>query len=249
MKTAFILLLVFAATILTYSQDYISFPIENAHWNVYLETTCENDSPPDTLLLSYTLNGDTTINETAYKKVYLEKFYGGDSLLEYAGALREDGKKIYFIGIGYLGSDSSEEYLLYDFTKQIGEFIHHDSKATFTSKILEIDSIQVGDQFRKRYEVESGWGYHNPDYIIEGIGSVNNGLLGHVSDIPTCGTHFWEHICFEDQDQKIELINPNFISCYSKVRLKSVLEFAPIGAKWYYSNAKVLLVALNKVIF
>jgi hypothetical protein len=67
--------------------------------------------------------------------------------------------------------------------------------------------------YRKRYNVNNRWFFQNPDYIIEGIGSVKNGLLGHISDIPTCGTHYWEHICFKENGE-VKYLNPTFDDCF-----------------------------------
>lgn len=202
-------------------QDYIPFPTQNASWNVYLESSCDNESPPDTFLLRYTVLGDTTIKDKAYNKLIVEC---GDTInptLMQSGGIREEGKKIYYFGPGILGSETDEEFLLYDFNVQIEDTINHSSNGSWKSIVLEIDSIKIGSQYRKRYKVDNGWQYHNPDYIIEGIGSVVNGLLGHVSDIPTCGYHYWEHVCFHENGQVIHQ-NPSYTDCYAGVNLSSL---------------------------
>ncbi len=204
-------------------QKYFPFPTEEAYWNVYLLTTCDNDSPPDTVLLQYTLKGDTTMNNTLYHKLCLVKGDAGKPIYETVGGLREEEKRIYFVGKGFLGSDTGEEFLLYDFTKQKGDTIEHDSNGSFSSIILEIDSIQIGDQYRKRYKVDNGWFYHNPDHIIEGIGSIKNGLLGHISDIPTCGSHYWEYVCFREKEQ-ILYLNPTFPDCNAGILTNSIVD-------------------------
>ena len=171
------------------SQNYFPFPVENVNWNVYYRGTC-HDGPPDTVLLRYAIHGDTTINEVDYKKLCLES---GDTInptVKSIGGIREENKKIFYHGWTILSSTNDKEYLLYDFTKQTGDTIKHNPQGWFYSVILDIDSILIDGTYRKRYEVDNVWFYQNPDYIIEGIGSVKNGLLGHISDIPTCGTHF-----------------------------------------------------------
>ena len=55
--------------------------------------------------------------------------------------------------------------------------------------------------------------YHEIDSIVEGIGSIKNSLLGHISDIPLCGTSYWENICFKENDNLL-YINPNFENCF-----------------------------------
>ena len=202
------------------SQDYVPFPTENVNWNVFYTGTCD-DAPPVPTLLRYTIHGDTTINEIQYLKLCLET---GDTInpkVRTIGGLRERDKKIYYRGETILGSGNDEEYLLYDFTKQIGDTIKHASYGGFYSVILNIDSVEIGDSYRKRYLVDNHWLYQNPDYIIEGIGSVANGLLGHISDITTCGTHYWEHICFRENGI-VKYINPSFEDCFPSNLLSEV---------------------------
>lgn len=192
-------------------QNYVPFPTENVNWNVYYVGTCE-ERTPDTTLLRYTIKGDTTINEIVYHKLCLES---GDIINPKSrtiGGIREENKKIYCKGETIL-SDTYDEWLLYDFTKQIGDTIKHNPQGYFYSVILDIDSILIDGTYRKRYEVDNRWFYHNPDYIVEGIGSIRNGLLGHISDIPTCGTHYWEHVCFKENGV-VKYLNPNFNDCF-----------------------------------
>ncbi len=194
------------------SQNYVPFPTQNVNWNVFYAGTCE-ETPPDTVLLRYTIDGNITINEIEYSKLCLES---GDTInpkIETIGGLRESEKKIYYTGQTIIGGGFEEEYLLYDFTKQIGDTIKHDKNGGFYSIVLNIDSVLIDGSYRKRFEVDNHWFYHNPDYIIEGIGSVKNGLLGHISSIPTCGTHYWEHICFRDNGI-VKYLNPSFSDCF-----------------------------------
>jgi hypothetical protein len=67
-------------------QKYFPFPTENARWHIYLLTTCENDSPPDTFLLRYALHGDTVINDHTYSKLCLETGAIADPVIEPVGA-------------------------------------------------------------------------------------------------------------------------------------------------------------------
>ena len=194
------------------SQDYVPFPTENAQWNVLYIGTCE-ERPPDTTILRYTIHGDTTINDITYKKLCLES---GDTInpkIRGIGGIREANKKIYYNGETITFNTDYKEYLLYDFTKQIGDTIRHNPQGYFYSVVLDIDSVLIDGAYRKRYKVDNHYFYHNPDYIIEGIGSVKNGLLGHISDIPTCGYYYWEHICFKENGE-VKYLNPNFDDCF-----------------------------------
>ncbi len=222
------------------SQVYYPFPTEKANWNIYLLATCA-EAPPDTFLLRYAIHGDTTINETLYKKLCLES---GDTLspkIVSIGGIRELNKKIYFYGKDFIGLTHDEEILLYDFTKQIGDTIKHESYRNFSSVILGIDSILIDDNYRKRYQVDNHRMYHNPDYIVEGIGSVLNGLLGHITSVPTCGYHYWEHICFREEG-KVKYLNPSFSECYPKNLFTSVIQ------KYFEENIVIFPTVIDKVL-
>jgi len=130
-------------------QKYFSFPTENVNWNVYLEYSI-SESPTDTVLLRYTIHGDTIINQIAYKKLCLESGDMLDPEIESVGGLREQDKKIYFIGQDFLRNPHYEESLLYDFNKQIGDTVKHDNYGTSYSIIENIDSIEIDGEYRKR---------------------------------------------------------------------------------------------------
>ena len=211
-QTVLIFGLIFIINLSLKSQDYIPFPTENVNWNVFYAGTC-SETPPDTVLIRYTIHGDTTINETQYSKLCIESGNTVNPKIQAIGGLRESDKKIYYVGETIIGGGNNEEYLLYDFTKQIGDTIKHNSNGGIYSVILGIDSVQIGDNYRKRYNVDNHWFYQNPDYIIEGIGSVKNGLLGHISDVPTCGSHYWEHVCFRENGI-VQYLNSSFNDCF-----------------------------------
>lgn len=204
------------------SQDYVPFPTKNVNWNVFYAGTC-SETPPDTVLILYTIHGDTTINEIQYSKLCIESGDTANPKIQGIGGLRESNRKVYYLGQTIIGGGNDEEYLLYDFTKQIGDTIKHDSYGGFTSVVLDIDSVLIGENYRKRYKVDNHWFYQNPDYIIEGIGSVKNGLLGHISDIPTCGSHYWEHICFRENGI-VKYLNPSFSDCFPSNLLTGIAQ-------------------------
>lgn len=216
--SAFFLLI----SILINGQEYVPFPLADATWNIYLETTCDNDSPPDTFLLRYYFDGDTVIEDVTYSHLFRES---GDTIYPIkssAGGIREENKRVYYIGDDFLRSPGwGEELLLFDFNMQINDTVYHTDDGKRKSIVLDIDSVQIGDRFRKRYLVDNGWYFHNPDYIIEGIGSVVNGLFGHITVLPTCGYHFWEHVCFYSGDQLVYK-NPTFSDCSAGVNLSSI---------------------------
>ena len=115
-KFLFPALLILFSTI-TFSQKYVPFPTENAEWHVrYISMSY----PPliyDTTLLKYSLRGDTLINSIVYKKVC--RNVGTNTQPKYLGigGLREQNKRIYYLGGDYLSHQGYDnEILLYDFT-------------------------------------------------------------------------------------------------------------------------------------
>lgn len=208
------------------AQEYVPFPTKNVNWNIFYDGTCE-EAPPEKALIRYTLQGDTTLNGYTYTLLCREK---GDTInptVTPIGGLREEDKRIYFVGnptdIYYNKFYAEYEYLLYDFNVEIGDTIYHipGEQDYFKSAVLDIDSILIGDSYRKRYMVDNNWFYHQFDEIVEGIGSIKNGLLGHITDIPTCGTHYWEHICFRE-DGLVKYLNPNFDECFPSYLLNAM---------------------------
>ena len=224
MRLLLVLYSVLTTAVILNAQEYVPFPTNDAQWNIYLEYGA-HDLNPLVSILRYSLGGDTTLNSNSYKMILREL---GDSLnpmTEYIGALREEEMKIYYQGLDYLYNEhiNDSEILLYDFTKKVNDTIIHISESPhFISIIIDIDSVLIGSEYRKRYEINSSTNYlHQTEYWIEGIGSITNGLLGHVTDIPTCCHYFWEHICYKDQ--VVELVNPNFNSCYSDRRITNII--------------------------
>jgi hypothetical protein len=198
------------------AQKYVPFPSGNAQWNVFYASSLYG-SPLDTTLLKYTIKGDTMIYEVGYHK--LCKNIGSDENPQYvfAGGLRELDKKIFFYGFGYsksiLVSPSNKEYLLYDFNKEIGDSVMFDQERWY--KIINIDSVKIGSNFRKRYQIRIDISPES-EYIIEGIGNVNQGLLGMITPIPTCwDCHIeWEFVCFSQNGASVYK-NPAYVDCNS----------------------------------
>lgn len=198
------------------AQKYVPFPTENAQWNIFYASSLYG-SPTDTTLLKYSIQGDTTINEVTYHKLCRNIGSNESPRYIFAGGLREQDKRIFFYGFGYSkfssGNFPSEEYLLYDFNKVVGDSVMYDRERWY--QITNIDSIKIGSNFRKRYQIRIGI---SPEfeYIIEGIGNVNQGLLGMITPILTClDCHFeWHFICFSQNGGTLYK-NPDFYDCNS----------------------------------
>ena len=121
--------------------------------------------------------------------------------------------------------------MLYDFTKKVGDTVRINFYSYY--KILSIDSVKIGSEYRKRYKITGGY-MHNPDYIIEGIGSVLEGLLGRITEIPTCGDCYqdWEFVCFSQNDESVYK-NPAYVDCNSTQKW-SEKKYLADDACWTY---------------
>jgi hypothetical protein len=116
----------------------------------------------------YFINGDTSIDNKSYFKLYKSgvilfdtPYYYKDS---YVGALRDDDNKIYFIK-----RKKEVETMLFDFNLKTGDTIQ--SFIGKGKKIISVDTIQNGR--RAFYYAKD---HYNLSYYIEGIGS-NGGLF------------------------------------------------------------------------
>jgi len=203
------------------AQKYVPFPTENAAWNVFYAYSY-NGEPMDTTMLQYSLQGDTTISGKLYRKVCRNIGSHLDPIYKWVGGLREQDKKVYYFGLSYyekLGTTFNYEFLLYDFNKQIGDTVRLDylqiNSPLVNYIISEIDSIKIGEKFRKLYKVRPK-GYGNPEYIVEGIGNITSGLFGVITPIPTCLEchQDWQFICFSQNGETV-CLNPAFVDCNS----------------------------------
>ena len=168
---------------------------------------------------SYIQKGDTVINNTQYNKLYLNEhhweywlnpscfFDYGTTTNVFVGGLRNDSanKKVY-----YFDNYSNQDCLLYDFSLNVGDSIRewwsNCSNIGYYYKILSVDSVLVGMQYHKRFNIAGG--YNADTSIIEGVGSLT-GLLGYY--------FFFENFnqlhCFSELNQ-VMYVNTNcFCPC------------------------------------
>lgn len=134
-------------------------------------------------------NGDTTINELKYKKVYMQYH---DSIPDfdrasYYSSVREDtlAEKIYMFAFG-----DTVERLIYDFTLREGDSVRVSNfcpELCYTPEwenlnicpvpvVERVDSILIGDSYRKRLVLSKNDPYSDQWFElcwIEGIGSSN----------------------------------------------------------------------------
>ena len=238
------------------SQKYVPFTTDSAEWNVYFSLdNYEFPQVHEIGLLNYKLQGDTIIGSTAYKKVCINAGTKETPVYVGVGGLREQDKKIYYVGAGFskaafkvnrqkmqhiksCGSatlNDNNEYLLYDFNVKVGEEVnwgHSDS-------IDKIDSVLIGDTFRKTYTFK-----YSKELVIEGIGNVNSGLFGWITGIPMCGGSWnWEFISF-GMNKEWLYKNPVYVDCNSTEKLGEKKYFGGDNL-WYYKDEMVVQSGLH----
>ena len=170
---------------------YHPFPTGNAHW-VYQYH--DEFGIPMPVFPYYDFTGDTLISGMSYKRVL---YYGN-----YARALREDNKVIYFIP-----DTSSSEVLLYDFNMGLGDTLIHPYGgavcANDTAIVVQIDSVLASDGYHRRL-----W-FNSFAYWTEGIGAEFY-LLNPCNVWCVSGNDFL--FCHESD---AGVVYPaNFISCF-----------------------------------
>lgn len=116
-------------------------------------------------------NKDTLILGKTYKQIFISPC-GRPNEKKYAGAIREEGKQIFFIDTWYAdGSVLKPERMIYDFNLKEGDRLEYEggypSLNTLELWVLHIDTILMeGIARRKIY-----FGSSDNDIWIEGIGS------------------------------------------------------------------------------
>lgn len=172
------------------AQDYTPLVIEQATWQII--AIDGNDYNP----FGYTIEGDTTIESVAYKKVYYLDLYPDTFSVDYAiedrwifGALREDtaSRKVYSIifeetweGYCTLGS----EFELYDFSKNLGDTLEHClvfAGQDYPFVIDSVDQEEVWGLNRTHFRTSQ---YSVEESLIEGIG-YQGGLFVGARHLPT----------------------------------------------------------------
>lgn len=220
------------------AQKYVPFPTGNAQWSIHYKETDAwlNYRVIKSIILKYVLHGDTLVNAKTYHKLYLKTTTSGVIELKLKALIREENKRVYLHNLttgGYISQvsqlsssiksqmkqfvryEDNAECILYDFNKnQIG-----DTLSSLEGKIIAIDSVLIQSIYRKRYKIDA----INDEYVIEGIGSVNSGLLGPVTPILTSMYNYeWEFVCYSQNDESIYK-NPDYLSCNSTAKWSDAL--------------------------
>ena len=153
---------------------YHPFPDSNVVWNYHYSFLCLSSGNLDQYY-SCTYSGDTAIKGQTYHKLTINYVQSvvlgvcsglGKTTKGYKGAIRQDAmiKKVFIIP----PADSIEQ-LLYDFNMQIGDTLKGFTKPlSGVETVKSIDSVLVGSNYRKRWEISSAYNVS----FIEGIGST-----------------------------------------------------------------------------
>lgn len=191
---------------------YHQFPDSNAVWNIHYSISCIGTGSAEDFY-SIKMTGDTLLQNQLYHKLfipYVESTIYGDCFgsgfsASYQGAVREDTteRKVYFVQPG-----QADEELLYDFTMQVNDTLqgYIASSDIYNPDIVqEIDSVLVGNSYRKRWVINPCYGI----YLIEGVGCTYGLITGTIP----CVLDLWDYqiTCFS---QNAEVLYPeNVTAC------------------------------------
>ena len=167
---------------------YHPFPDTNAIWrvNYYNTAICASQGVYYYEENQYTLSGDTFIAPYTYKKVYISGYsvntfispcnWAPTYFYNYAGCLRQDSanKKVFSV------NTSNADTLLYDFNKNVGDTLHLWAGHSYTCTIQSIDSVLIGNNYHKRFNIFMASTSYSGISMIEGIGSTA-GIFGGIT--------------------------------------------------------------------
>jgi hypothetical protein len=173
------------------AQAYNLLAVEGAHWIIVQRD--ELTVYPVDGLWEYYCNGDTTIDNVEYKVVYKRYLevtqsgppFTGISTYQIAGYIRDDtsSRKVYAIdwmtGV-FDNCPNGEEYLLFDFSYNIGDSTNLCLFPFTQSEIIAIENLNLFNQQVKTFFTFS-------DYFYEGIGS-NYGLFEEMITVESYST-------------------------------------------------------------
>ncbi len=181
MKRIFISLLIIIC-IIQYAdcQAYYPLPETNTYWQyTYVDLPWYCPCFGYCYKSQYEISGDTIITNNTYHKLVLSRIYFDEncnenySYIGYQGAFRNQAeeKKAWFVPQG-----EEEEVLLYDFNLQLGDTlpVSYINPYGMNYSVVEIDSVEVGNSFRKKYLLgDENYPFEWPYELIEGIGGQN----------------------------------------------------------------------------
>lgn len=200
------------------AQDYIPLVQEQATWIHY--EWYGGGTFEDLHLFGYRIEGDTMIDGTAYKKVYMLEFFidqiwpfmpyrkSGQALF---GAIREDldERKVYArifeaSDIEWRCTDPGVEKLWYDFSLEVGDTLpscisNWPGSPNWTSPIDTIDTAFSYGEDRRRWRIP-GLGYNV--FQVEGLGTHTGLFDPYFGDFQTGeNSYTLEHYCIGPESE------------------------------------------------
>ena len=156
------------------------FPTSDAIWNMHQYMNGYFDSE-----IIYGLIGDTVIDNKTYQKMY----FLSDTILsldnaEYVGGFRTQQQQVWFIPRLCEEESQYPEFLLYDFSKEPGEYVEHGMVGytqvygpffdCFMSMSLQRSRVKevFYDEQGRKHVITVRAGMHEEEWV-EGIGSIN----------------------------------------------------------------------------
>lgn len=189
------------------------FADSTAQWNVIENDPWDHSNPVSTI--TYNAVGDTAINGALYQVMENSIGFETSNLTE-----REFIRKDSIGRVFCLRQYDSLEYLIYDFSKSIGDTVviydYSDWFSVNASMVVDsVDSIEV-DRLRKRMFVRAvGGSVFFSSIWIEGIGCIND-YFGHpfhpIKNLGFTDANSYELLCFHEYEQTLYQ-NEKYESC------------------------------------
>ncbi|MCD4695645.1 MAG: T9SS type A sorting domain-containing protein, partial [Bacteroidales bacterium] len=193
---------------------YFPFPESDTYWQyTYVDLPWYCPCFGYCYKSQYEISGDTIITNKTYHKLVLSRIYFDEncnetySYLGYQVAFRNQAeeKKVWFVPSG-----EEDEVLLYDFNLQLGDTLPESYliPGGLNYYVVGIDTVEVGNTFRKKYLiVNENYPFNWPYEIIEGIGGQN--LIKPIEE----WFNFEAGYTFGCMNNADSLIYPNGASC------------------------------------
>lgn len=223
-------------------------------WNVAIHDESFSPEHPHPTWYTYILKtiGDTIINDLNYKKIYKSC----DSLFldySYFANIRFDSGMVYMNTYG----NSQNDFLLYDFNlkKNDTTTIYRVFTSLVHQYLTTVDSvkeIEVNNKILKKIFVTySFYDMKENDIWIEGIGSVNHGLLNE-SCFGGTGCYITSYLLCYKEDGKLLLQDTSFNTCFyqtvtSKINNVNFSSQCKIYPSLLTANTKVSIESNNLI--
>ncbi len=219
MKKPILLSVCLLAASLAFAQNYLPMSQENAHWIMY----AIGENGADHYVIS--VQGDTTINGLDYKKLWWRKIHSNatsaqqfqppfyyDASATLLGALRDDttAMQVFYIPFSPLYTENDtcdlfDEWLIYDFSIQIGDTIGGclNYRHTYPYQVVSITTEQLWGEDRKVVFCDEAGAR-----LIEGVGT-GMGPLWQLFAVPHPAkpTFLYDYCVGEESFCGLQLVN------------------------------------------